>query len=189
MANEWTYKEVAYLRKWYKDKTSAVIGEELGRTTLAVQQKMYKLGLESRKWSKRELDYLERNMGVMTVRAIAEKLGRSQSAVECKALRLYGYTSINLGCGELSQADVARLVGKHPDTIRRTWLTNGLTHKRVDRSILIKPKDLFEFMKANPDLWNALKCDKFYFEREDWFHQKLLAEREAAHQERWKGYI
>ncbi|KXA89188.1 hypothetical protein AKJ62_03615 [candidate division MSBL1 archaeon SCGC-AAA259D14] len=85
----WTEKEVEFLKGNYQDMTYKEIGEELGRSEIAIQHKAKRLELTKQKsWTEEEVKFLKENYQDMTYKEIGEKLGRSEGTVGDEARRL-----------------------------------------------------------------------------------------------------
>lgn len=106
---------------------------------------------------------------------ISEKLGRSVIAIRQKVMEL-GLPSENDRIFILKRADVARLVGDHPETVKR-WEKKGLKFHKVGYYKCITEEKLIEWMKKNPSVWWASNCDYYFFMKYDFFLTELEKER------------
>lgn len=76
----WSAEEVAYLQENWKQPLE-VLSQKIGRSTTAVQNKMYALGLYRRKWTAEDDEYLSSSWGTTSIPSIAKHLERTVSAI------------------------------------------------------------------------------------------------------------
>ena len=87
----WSQEEIEFLRENYERLGYERIGEELGRSSLAVHKRARALGLSSKRrgrWSKEEDDFLREHYATLGSRRISERLGRSDRSVRVRASKL-----------------------------------------------------------------------------------------------------
>ena len=55
---------------------------------------------------------------------------------------------------------------------------------------MVSEKDLFDFLQRNLNLWDARKCDYYYFCQYDWFQKKLAEDKKnkCQYQKPWTEY-
>lgn len=129
-----------------------------------------------RSWTKEEEEKLIFLSGRDTKSGIAKKLGRSVSSVNCKRIQM-GLPSFTDGTDRLTITQIAELTGLDKSSISKTWRKYGIEFKKAGYYMVITEEKLFEFMRANPQLWRASKCDYYFFSEYDWFMEKLEQER------------
>lgn len=79
-SRRWTAEEKSFLQQNRKLPLE-VLSQKIGRSTTAVQNKMYSLGLYHRKWTAEDDDYLSSSWGTTSIPGIAKHLGRTVSAI------------------------------------------------------------------------------------------------------------
>ena len=133
--------------------------------------------MKGNRWTEEEEAYLERYHGVRSQKSIAKHLGKSEGSVREKSRRM-GLGNLEEATDGMSCSAVGTLVGVNRNNIKRTWIPKGLVTKKINRYCIVKEKDLLEFMQAHPELWDARKCDYYFFRQYDWFIKKLSEDRE-----------
>jgi hypothetical protein len=138
----------------------------------------------NREWTTEEETYLKDHWGKNDLNYLAKmmhekfKIKRTIGALQCKALELkLGGTKENSDL--IIATDVARLMGVVKDVVYAWIKKKGLKCKnrklygKADYK-LISYKDLIEWLKINPKLWDARRIDMDYFKPEmDWIKPKL----------------
>lgn len=129
-----------------------------------------------RRWTKEEENRLIALSEVMTNGKIAKELGRSASSVKSKRISM-GISSYTEQTDDLTIAQIAELVGVDKTTISKTWRKYGMRFRTVGCYKVTKEKTLLAFMQKHPELWKASKCDYYFFCQNEWFMERLEAER------------
>lgn len=80
MKKHWTAEEISFLQQNWKQPLE-VLSQKIGRSTTAIQNKMYSLGLYRRKWTAEDDEYLSSSWGTTSIPGIAKHLGRTVSAI------------------------------------------------------------------------------------------------------------
>lgn len=132
--------------------------------------------MKGNRWTKEEEAYLERWHGQMSQKRIAEKLGKSVGSVREKSRRM-GLGNLEEAMDGMSCSYVAELIGVHRKTITVTWMPKGLKAKKINRYVMVKEEDLLDFMQKHQELWDARKCDYYFFQQYEWFIKKLSEDR------------
>lgn len=57
--------------------------------------------------------------------------------------------------------------------------------KKVGRYRFITREDFFDFLRANPNLWDATQCEAWYFNGCKWFDEKRREDRRKNDMKRW----
>lgn len=130
-----------------------------------------------RSWTKEETEYLMAKWGVIKRSAIAAHLGRTVESCKNKAiyLGLGGWVANN---ERLSMTDVVYLTGVTRDALYKTWYKrHNMKFRRIGEYLFVDEKELLRFMKDNPKLWDARKCQREFFQQYDWFMEKLMNDR------------
>lgn len=87
--NDWTIREIEYLRKHYATTPTDVLAERLNRTAKAIINRANKNGItKGRNWQQWEVDVLYKYYKTHSCPQIAEMLGRSTKGVSNKVKRL-----------------------------------------------------------------------------------------------------
>lgn len=181
-----TEEDKRIIEKYYPIKTPAEVAAMLGRSpgTIRCYASRNKIP-NNRYWRKEEINYMMEKFGVMTIEGIARKLGRTEVSVESKIERC-NMGSLISNVDGLCISEVARLVGRDRTGITKTWIRRyGLKTYKKGKYKVIKEKDLINFMKSNPKLWDATECETYFFERFDWFREKRIADRNKMCERRW----
>lgn len=138
--------------------------------------------INGRFWTKEQDQYLTKWYAVKTNEQIGKHLKRSEIAVVRRAQRL-GLGRMRDYSDSMLVSEVSELMGLNDTYIMRYF--KGLKVIKHKKYVFINELDLEKWLLANPDRWDATKCDKYYFEHFPWFHDKLLADREKRSIERW----
>ena len=131
------------------------------------------------KWSREEELYLEKYHGVINQKKIAAYLGKSEGAVREKSRRM-GLGNLQETTDRICCSNVAEIIGIHRSVIKKTWIPKGLKTKKINRYVMIKESDLLKFMQQHPELWDAKKCDYYFFCQYEWFLKKLEADKQES---------
>lgn len=132
--------------------------------------------MKGNRWTEEEEAYLEKYHGVIDQKKIAKKLGKSEGSVREKSRRM-GLGNLEEVMDGMTCSTISRIIGVCRKTIFRTWIAKGLKVKKINRYMVVKEDDLLEFMQAHPKLWDARKCDYYFFQQYDWFIKKLSEDR------------
>lgn len=180
---EWTQEEKEYLKANYKAGNIKAIAEHLNRSEHSVVVKACRMHLKSGYFlSEEQIEYMEKYSHKSNVH-FAEKFGKHASSIsECRARNGIGMASDS---GLLSLMDISRITGTAYQTVKMIWRKRGLKAQRSGLYVLTSEKHLIEFLKAHPDLWDATKCDKSYFQRFDWFEEKHKKDFDRMVEKRW----
>lgn len=129
-----------------------------------------------RRWTQEEEEKLRNLSERMTKTQLAKALKRTQSSVNTKRNRL-GIPCFAEQTDLLNGTEIAQLVGVHSTSIYKTWVSKGLSMKKIGYCLLASEKELVRFMQEQPQLWKASKCDYYFFCRYEWFLERLKKER------------
>ena len=180
-------QEIIY--KYYPVLKPQEVADMVGMKKENVVAWAYKHGISNnRYWTKEEEEYLISRYGRSTVKQISKRLGKSYGNVLNKINHM-GLGRFVDNSIDLSQAEVSRLVGRDKETLKNTWVKYGLKISKKGRFSMIKEQDLLDFMKNNPERWDATKCECWYFENYDWFREKHREDFKNMCAKRWKGAI
>ena len=180
-----TEDEKEYIKKNYPRKTPEEIANYLGVKKQNLIAYAHRHGISNnRYWTKNDEQYIETNFGHMTTASMAKKLGKTQRQVIDKINKNHAGNFLE-NCENLCLAEVCRLVGRDKETIKRTWFKRGLKWRKRGKYTMIKPSELFDFMKNNTCYWNARDCEEWFFKEFDWFQKKQEEERQELFEKRW----
>ena len=169
----WTEKEINYLKHYYPKRGGKWVADRIDRTEKAVLGMAHRLSIKHcTTWSKEEIQRLEELSEKYTKADIAKKLGRSSSSVNNKRNFIAAGTFLE-NTDLLLLKDVAEMVGLDKAIITKIWCMNGLKSEKRGYYRVFKEEDLVEFMKNNPNRYNARRCDKYMFQKYDWFMKKM----------------
>lgn len=132
--------------------------------------------MKGNRWTKEEEAYLEKYHGRISQKNIAAKLGKSVGSVREKSRRM-GLGNLEEAIDGMTCSAISRIVGVCRKTVNTTWIQKGLKAKKINKYMVVKEDDLLEFMQSHPELWDARKCDYYFFQRFDWFVEKLSEDR------------
>ena len=183
-----TKEQAEIIREYYPKLKPQEVADMVGMKKQNVIAYAYRHCISNnRYWNKEEEEYLVKYYGRSTISQIAKRLGRTYRSVLDKIshMELGSYLSNNK---DLSVAEVCRLVGRHKSTINKTWTKYGLKIKKRGKFSVVRQEDLLSFMENNPERWNATKCEKWYFEKYDWFQEKHKDDFERMCAERWEKH-
>ena len=133
--------------------------------------------MKGKRWTKEEEEFLAKWWGKKDRNEIAKALGKSFSAVQGKVIRM------KLGTFRESSElmilkEATEITGIDPKTFTQVWSKKGFKTTQKKAYVMVDEKDLLSFMKSHQDLWDARKCDYWYFHSYSWFLAKLKADRE-----------
>ena len=187
MARSLTTEQKEIIYKYYPVLTPNEVADMVGMKKVNLIAWAHRHGISNnRYWTKEEEDYLLKWYGKMSAKAISKKLGKEYRAVIDKLQKIRAGNFIENSV-DLNLVEVCRVVGRDKETIKTTWVKYGLKIKKIGKYSMIREQDLLEFMKNNPDRWNATECESWYFERYHWFKEKKKNEWERLREERWKN--
>lgn len=173
------------IEKYYPILSVKEVSEMTGIPVANLRAYAHRLKISNNRfWTKEEEEYLIEKFGTMTAAAIARRLKKPYNAVLTKIVRL-GIGTFTENVDGLHLAEVCRLVGRDKETIKATWVKYGLRIKKKGAYSIIHENDLTDFMKNNPDRWDATQCETYFFERFDWFREKRIADRNKMCERRW----
>lgn len=137
-----------------------------------------------KKWTIEEREYLMDAWGEIPVKQIARKLGRTPMGIirTAEKLGLGGcvYSELYLTTGQASKmigVDQTALL----DWIQKGWLEAKSNPMRTSKIYRIDLEIFREFLKNNPDRWNATRVHEDLFDREEaWFVAKLKKDSTAV---------
>lgn len=189
MPYPWAQWQIDLLREQYGKMNTNKLAEKIGKSPSAVIQYAFKHGISAgRYWTEEDERFLIAKSGVLSYARIAKILGKTTRQVTSKVQKM------NLGSfldntEHLHLSAVSELVGKDNGTIMKTWVKNGLKYRSRGKYKMFVEDNLLEWMQTHPEFWDATKCDYYFFQRFDWFKEKLLADREKNHRKRWKDAV
>ena len=147
-----------------------------------------------KKWTREEEEKLAMLCEKYTATKAAQIMGRSKSSVNCKRIRM-GISSFTEQTDLLTASQISELTGADKASIGRTWVPKGLKQVKIGYMRLTSEEQLLRFMKNNPELWSAMKCDYYFFCRYKWFLDKLDREKKGNEKEnhyrnfrKWSDY-
>lgn len=130
-----------------------------------------------RAWTHEEIKRLERMCEKgLPQEKIAQSLGRTVASVKSKRIAM-DLPGMKDSLDRLTMTDISILCGVSKDSVNKTWVRRGLATRKYGGVRHTSEKILFDFMKNNQDLWNAADCDKYFFQNQKWFADKLKSER------------
>ena len=130
-----------------------------------------------RAWTLEEINRLERMCEKgLPQEKIAQSLGRTVASVKSKRIAL-DLPGMKDSLDRLTMTDISILCGVSKDSVNKTWVRRGLATRKYGGVRHTSEKILFDFMQNNQDLWNAADCDKYFFQNQKWFADKLKSER------------
>lgn len=110
---------------------------------------------------------------------IARKMKRSVASVKGKRIRM-NIESFSEQTDMLRISQVVQITGLQFNTITRTWKKYGFLIKKQGQFAIVTENELITFMQVHPELWKASDCDYYFFQRFDWFVQKLEREKNGT---------
>lgn len=143
-----------------------------------------------RRWTKEEEERLMWLSERYTKADIARILNRTPSSVNAKRIAL-GIGGLMDMTERWNMKQVAEAVGMDKTTIGRDWVKAGLKTVKRKNYRLVEEKELHRFMRANPDRWDATKCDYYLFYQFPWFLEKLERDKQNPPNivnKRWTEY-
>lgn len=166
----WTeeeYQKLEYLllEEHKSPKEIAII---LGRTEDAILLKIQRRNLPiNRKntWTKEEETLLSDLWGSESIEQIAKKLNRTVSAIRNKAFQLKLGSQMENNYEGLKIAEICELFNVEPTLVKVGWVALGLKVKtrKITQAYsyqYVEIKDLFDFLKANQNIWDSRVLEK-----------------------------
>lgn len=190
MANKrryWTDEEIEYLKANYGVEPLEDIAKKICRTEQSIKAFASRHQIYAHYWTEEETEYLIEKYGIMSDKNIAKKLGKTVSAIYNK-VHCMDLGNVREQTERIHLGEASRLLGHTNNYLLRRWIGQGLKTYKLGRYVMIDPMDLTKWMENHQDEWSAMACETYFFDNNDWFHKKLLEERDVACKERWKGY-
>ncbi len=186
----WTEEEYKLLEKltMVDKKTPKEIAQILGRTEDAIIIKINRRGLQiqtndKRFWTKEEETLLSDLWGTESFEKIAKKLNRTVSSIKNKAYLLGLGSVIENNYNGLTIKEISDLFNVNIITVSVGWIALGLKYKvqKISKSKdyrYVEIKDLYEFLKANQNIWDSRNLEKNILGIEpDWLKEKRKLDR------------
>lgn len=180
---EWTKEEKEYLKANYSTDNIDSIANHLGRSRRAVKVKACKMGLKSGRFlTEKQIAEMEKYYFKSNV-YFAKKFKKNERSIIKSRNRL--------GIGMASEtdmlclADVARVTGASYQAVKERWRKKGLIAQRNGLYVFVTEKQLIAFLQEHPELWDATKCEKEFFNRYDWFAEKHKKDFDKMIEKRW----
>lgn len=181
----WTAEELRFLRLKYAKLGAEKTAEALGRSKFAVMCKARDIGLTSgRYFTERQRSFIEKNVGILSYEEMAKRTNHSYDAIKTYIWR-NGMTRVASDNGRISLSEFARLMGICPETIKKILCKYGFRVYKAGKHSTIDMDEAIEWLKNNPERWNATRCEKWYFEQFDWFAEKHKKDFEKMVEKRW----
>lgn len=137
--------------------------------------------MSGRRWTQAELDTLENMIGTFTVATIARKLGRSFDSVNIKLNRM-GLSGFEKSTDLLTMHQVCLMLGVESRTVKKKWKDHGLKMFRKGNYIVIRQKDLINFLKNNQEIWNATRVqDDSLIMGYPWYKEKRKTDEKSQY--------
>lgn len=149
--------------------------------------------MPGKKWTDEEIEFLELHYCHMSNKDIAKALGRSTNnngrCIQRKAQEL------GMGCAKeyvsaIPIAELPDLIGVDYRTIYGVWIQkNKMKTRKVNYHLrVVTENNLCKFMKEHPHLWNARKCDEYFFWKNDWFRKKWESDKFNKQPKKWNAW-
>ena len=177
----WEKDQIDYFNENYGKIPAREMALYMGKSEQCIIQYAHRHGVSAnRYYTKEEVAFIEDNFGTLTTKQIASKLHRPLSSVKGKISRL-GLGTYTDNSVDLHLRELARLLGVEHWKVSYWIEHNNLPYKRKGRYVIFPEDSLMQWLKDNPDKWDATKCETWYFERLPWFHEKLLNDRKERY--------
>ena len=153
--------------------------------TKGVIQEMARKKQRNRKWTPEEEQRLIKLCEKDSQTEIARKMKLSVASIKGKRIQM------NIDCysdqtDKLNVTQISELVGVQKNSITRTWIKYGFPIKKQGLFSVVSENELCKFMQEHLELWKAADCDYYFFQRFDWFIERL--EREKVGKENISHY-
>lgn len=165
---DWSICEVQFLIDNYSKISPEDLVRTLKRSRPSITALAGVLGIRRQKepkWTEEEIQYLRDNWGKCTPETLARRMGRSVNAIDVKAKRLKLGPVQDKAC--FTKRNICELLKVDHRKVER-WVDTGLLKAKVApttsksskrKNILqVKPKDLEQFLKENPGLWDSRRA-------------------------------
>ena len=165
----WTPEQDDFLRTNYYSMNLKQIADAMGKPVTSISNRITRIGIprdkKEPKWSPEDVRFMRENWGKLGPQALAKKLHRTVNSILVQSKRL------QLGPiqdkSAFDKRDICKLLGIDHRKVDR-WLQQGLLKAKLaptarergkSRNILqVQPHDLIDFLKHNPDQWDARKA-------------------------------
>lgn len=181
----YTAEDIEWLRKNYKIKKIDKCCKKFGLTRTALAQVCKRYGIQCGRFLTNQQRAFIDNNSHKSNQHLSKVLKRSDAAIKSYRTR-YGETIIDANYEKLHVAEIERLTGINHKTIYDSWIKrHGLQSEKIGSYRFITRKNLIKFMKDNPKLWNATKCEEWFFNDFDWFNKKHEEDFKKLEKKRW----
>lgn len=169
-----------------KGKSKEYIAEALNRTSVAIEVRVSRLGLQlkrpCRTVKEDELEELRNDWldGSKSMYSLCKKYNRTKNALKILAQRNH-FGPRPYSEEYLSISEICEYAGVSHDTVRN-WIKRGLPYKKSKSgrtTYLIDIDDLEKFMKNNQDRFNGARVsESLFYSDPDWLKEKRKHDRE-----------
>ena len=142
------------------------------------------------KWTPEEVEKLKILSERYTEGDVARMLKRSPSSIGNKRREL-GIDSFTINTDKWNFKQITEAVGVSIGVVHKTWVKHGLKFTKKGNLRMVDEDELLRFMKNNPNLWNAAKCDYYLFYQYPWFMEKYEKDKQVPVEHRgyyWTDY-
>mgnify|MGYP003305117869 CR=1 FL=1 len=129
--------------------------------------------MKMKKWTDKEVERLIKLSENYSLTDIAKKLNRSVYSVKNKLASLDINGPLTDRTYKWTFTQITESLGLGPRVVNTTFVKYGLKFEKTGRYCLVKEQDLLDFLKENPNLWDASKAECYLFCEYDWFLEKL----------------
>lgn len=177
----WSEEDIKYLEKNYRKKSVDELAAKFGVTRNALIRKANKCGFTRRKITEKELEYMRKN-----VHKGNDFLAKKIKGFDIRYARYYHNlgTIIDSNENSLCLNELSRVLGVSNSMID-SFVKKGLRFSKAGNYTMFAIKDVCNFLENNIDLWDATKCEEWYFNKYDWFQEKLKQDSLKKRQKRW----
>ena len=130
--------------------------------------------------------YLKRGNIYMELQMYSEAKFDFQKAKELNSNDADGYLEqAKKAESKAKKTDYYAILGVDRNTVLHWCKQKGLKNRKVGRYRIVNEKDLFSFLEQNQKLWDATKCESWYFQNYKWFEKKRKEDFDKMVKKRW----
>lgn len=133
-----------------------------------------------KKWTDKEVQKLIKLSQDHSLSDIAKRMKRSVASIKHKLMHLGIDVAMEDRTDRWSFSNISEALGLGPRVVNITFVKHGLKFERTGKFCLVKEKDLLDFMKNNPNLWDATKAEYYMFCEYNWFLEKLEKDKQSS---------
>lgn len=185
MSELWTEEEKEFLQNNYAKLGPQACADHLGRTKAAIWRKAWKMDIGAgRYFTDKEKKFIDKNIGKIPLKTIAKRTGHSYESIKTYICR-HGYANASSTNNRMTISEFARLMNIPHKTVITTYVKHGLNVKKAGKFKTVDIDEAMEWLRTHPERWDATRCEKWFFQRYEWFEAKRKVDFQKMVERRW----